>query len=235
MSPSKGEDAERQVTLHQHRLINKAMSMELLCASLLAHLDSAVKVESHCSASCRRPYHFARSGSPDLVATYAEHPSAKGFRVLGEVSAKRQVSEEHWLGQLGQAVRHAKALHKQAPKTPVYAMVVNGGLIGEDKDLQKAYRKFIKDEGLKPNGDVQVVPIASMDLARALISLDREPLGEPLWFGAGRLAQAFDAMIKTLLSPRSNLAANWMAQVLINAGTGRPQLVPRGGDSGFRP
>lgn len=236
MAPSKGADAERQAMLHQHRLINKAMSMELLCASLLSHLDSAVKVESLCEAVCRRPYYFARPGAPDLVATYAEHPSAEGFRVLGEVSAKRQVDQVYWLSQLDQAVRHALTLHEQEPDTPVYALVVNGGRIGEEVTLQKAYREFIrKDKRLKLNKGVRVVPIAGADLAYALLRLDGELPGERFWFGSGRLAQAFDAMIEMLLNPPASLSKGWMAQVLINAGTSAAQLVPRGGDSGFRP
>ena len=235
-APLKEAEAKREATLHQHRLINKAMAMELLCASLLTHLDSAREVVSHCSALCRRPYHFARAGAPDLVATYDKHPSAAGFRVLGEVSAKRQVDEEHWLGQLDQAVRHARTLRKQYPSTPVYALVINGGRIGEDKALQKAYRAFVKDNGLKRDGGVRVAPMSHVDIAYALLKLDGGALGKGFWFGASRLAQAFDAMIGRLLNPRPTPNEGWMAQVLINAGTGAAQLVPRGsGDSGFRP
>ena len=237
MVPLKGADAEREVTLHQHRLINKAMAMELLCASLLTHLDSAQEVVSHCSALCRRPYHFARSGTPDLVAAYNERPSAAGFRVLGEVSAKRQVSEEHWLGQLGQAVRHARTLREQDTNTPVvYALVINGGRIGEERKLQKAYRAFVRDNGLKRDGGVRVVPMSHVDIAHALLKLERELPSERFWFGADRLAQAFDAMIGRLLNPRPTPGEGWMAQVLVNAGTGGAQLVPSGsGDSGLRP
>lgn len=235
MAPLKGSEDKRQASLHNHRLINKAMSMELLCASLLTHLDSAEQVVSHCSAVCRRPYYYAASGAPDLVATYAKHPSAAGFRVLGEVSAKREVSQEHWLGQLEQAVRHAETLHGQPPNTPVYALVVNGGRIGEDRTLQKAYRKFIRDKKLKSNGGVRVVPMAHIDIAQALLSLDAKFPDKRLWFDSRRLAQAFDAMIRRLLRNQPAPGPGWMAEVLINAGAGSQQLVPDGSSgSGIR-
>lgn len=148
----------------------------------------------------------------------------------------RQVSEEHWLRQLGRAVLHARTLHEQAPNTPVYALVINGGRIGENRALQKAHRAFVRDNGLKRDGGGRVVPMSHVDIAYALLKLDGESLGERFGFGAGRLAQAFDAMIGRLLNPRPTPGEGWMAQVLVNAGTGGAQLVPSGsGDSGLRP
>ena len=231
--PPKKADADKEGKLRQHRLINKAMCMELLSASLLTHLDSAEQVKSHSSAQCRRPYYYARSGAPDLVATYAKHPSAKGFRIVGEVSAKRQVHRKFWLRQLKQAVKHAEKLRKDAPNLPVYALVINGGRIGKSKTLQKAYRDFIKERGLRPDGGIRVLPMADIDIAHALSKLDEGVRGAEFWFGSERLAQAFDTMIEMLLQPRPPPDPSWMEQVLINAGTGAQELIP--GGTGFRP
>ena len=195
-------------------------SMELLCSSLLTHLDSATRVESHCCAVGGRPYYFARSGAPDLVATYAEHPSADGFRILGEVSAKREVDVSFLLGQLDQALRHARTLREREPNETVYALVVNGGRIGEDGALRNAYRGFVERNGLNRDGGVRVVPMASVDIARALLGLEPERPDGRAGFGSGHLAQAFDDMIETLLGPRPTLEPGWMAQVLITHGQG---------------
>ena len=59
------------LTLKEYRSINKALSMELLCASLLAHLNSAESVVSLCCSDGGTPYNFAPAGLPDLTAEYA--------------------------------------------------------------------------------------------------------------------------------------------------------------------
>ena len=118
----------------------------------------------------------------------------------------------------------------------MYALVIIGGRIGENKTLQKAYRDFIKENGLKPDSGIRVLPMADTDIAHALLKLDQDVRCEGFWFGSSRLAQAFDTMIKMLLQPRPPPNPSWMEQVLINAGTGAPDLVPGGtGDSGCLP
>ena len=96
-------DVPKSSLVDQYRYINKALSMELLVALSLRHLDKPEYVKSLCCVSdpSGHPCHFAPSSFPDLVSRYKTPAGQKNFYILSEVSAMRVMSGEDYRGATG--------------------------------------------------------------------------------------------------------------------------------------
>lgn len=198
------------LTLKEYRSINKALSMELLCASLLANLDSPERVASLCCSDGGAPYNFAPAGLPDLTADYA--PS---IRLVAEVSAKADASLEFQERQFEQALRHAEAERKRREADVVYALIVNRGDFGGDAELQRHYASFAHANNLTPDSGVRLVPISGKDLSDALLKLSRRHPEDGMHFSSEALFNCFDQIIGDLLLPKPRSGPGWMAELLV--------------------
>ena len=198
------------LTIKDYRSINKALSMELLCGSLLAHLDDPSGVVSLCCSDRGRPYNFAPAGLPDLTAEYAPH-----IRLVAEVSAKSDASAEFQLSQLDQALRHAQDELDAGGVEVVYALVVNRGDFGGDPELQKQYASFVAEKELTLDGPVRLVPMSGNDLAAVLINLSEHPPEAGMGFSSAALQHGFNEIIIALLQPEPPATPGWMAELLV--------------------
>ena len=198
------------LTLKEYRSINKALSMELLCASLLANLDSPERVASMCCSDGGAPYNFAPAGLPDLTADYA--PS---IRLVAEVSAKADASLEFQKRQFEQALRHAEAERKRREADVVYALIVNRGDFGGDAELQRHYASFVRANNLTPDSGVRLVPISGKDLSDALLQLSKRHPEDGMRFSSEALFNCFDQIIGELLLPKPRSGLGWMAKLLV--------------------
>ena len=176
---------------HEYRKINKALSMELLSALLLTRLDSAREVFSWCETRNGLPHRYAPCGLADITASYPASGEIPAFRVVAEVSAKREVTRESYTRQLSQALDHAAQLAEKSGGEPVYALVINAGRIGSDRELQEVYRSFVKNKKIKPDGPVRLLPIYTGDLAVALRDLEVGLSPDRFRFGGRRVGGGF--------------------------------------------
>ena len=206
---------------HEYRKINKALSMELLSALLLTRLDSAREVFSWCETRNGLPHRHAPAGLADLTASYPASGEAPAFRVVAEVSAKREVTRESYTRQLSQALDHAAQLAEESGEEPVYALVINAGRIGSDTVLQDVYRSFVKSKKIKPDGPVRLLPIYTGDLAVALRDLEVGLSPDRFRFGADVLAEVFETLHDGLMQSEPNGDPDWMCKAwtdIIDAG-----------------
>ena len=198
------------LTLKEYRNINKALSMELLCASLLANLDSPDRVASLCCSDGGTPYNFAPAGLPDLTAGYA--PSVC---LVAEVSAKADASLEFQKCQFEQALRHAKEELAARKAKTVYALIVNRGDFGGSAELQRHCASFVRENNLAPDGDVRLVPISGKDLSDALLKLSKRHPKAGMRFSPEALFNCFDQIIDGLRQPTPPSKPGWMADLIV--------------------
>ena len=196
----------------EYRIINKALSMEMLSALLLARLNSAQEVRSWCVLKHGLPHYFAPSKSPDVSARYHDADGNLAFRVVGEVSAKRQVTRKFFRKQLRQAWRRASELAEDSENGVVYALAINGGKIGSNVELWEEYRRFARKKKIEPDGPVRLLPLYAGDVAAAIHKMGQQLPQGVLQFRSGLLADVFDALLDVILKPTlgGDLAPDWM-------------------------
>ena len=198
--------------IKEHRKINKALSMELLSALLLARLDSPREVLSHCKTRHGLPHRPAGSGLIDVEAIYEAPGTTPGFQVIVAASAKRDVTEWFYVRQLDQAHAHGVHTYSRTP-VPVYALVLNGGKIGTDERLQEVYRTFVRSKGLQRSGPVRIVPVYAPDLAVAIRRLEASLAPDAFRFDADVLASVLDALIAgASVKPKEDRDPDWMCK-----------------------
>ena len=210
----------------QHRTINRALAMEMLSGLLLARLDSAREVLCNFDTRHGLPHHFAKGGLADVEVAYEMPETEAGFQVIGEVSAKRDVSEEALLVQLEQAYVHGKAIAERTGQT-AYALVLSGSEIATNEALKETYRSFSASKGLDDSGPVRVVVMDAWDLAAAVRELEVTVSPDTFRFGADVLKKVFDALIARLLDPDPHWNEDWMrdhwTRIVQNFATFEPQ------------
>ena len=226
----------------EYRIINKALSMEMLSALLLARLNSAQEVRSWCVLKHGLPHYFAPSKSPDVSARYHDADGNLAFRVVGEVSAKRQVTRKFFRKQLRQAWRRASELAEDSENGVVYALAINGGAIGSDVELWDEYRRFRREKKIEPDGPVRLLPLYAGDVAAAIHKMGQQLPQGAVQFRSDLLASIFDALLDVLSKPTlgGELAPDWMcntwvelvADEVTNARVPTPPSVP-GADADF--
>ena len=202
--------AEREIA--QHRTINRALAMEELSGLLLARLDSAREVLCNFETRHGLPHYFAGGGLADIEAAYEMPGTAAGFQVIGEVSAKRDISEDSLLIQLEQAYEHGKAIAERTGQ-PVYALVLSASEIASNEKLADTYRSFAKSKGLDGSGPVRLLAMDAWDLAAAVRELEVTVSPDAFRFGADILEKMFDTLIGRLLDPELRWHEGWMREV----------------------
>ena len=133
----------------QHRTINRALAMEMLSGLILARLNSAREVLCNFETRHGLPHYFAKGGQADIEAAYETPGTEAGFQLIGEVSAKRDTSEESLLVQLDQAHKHGEAIAERTGQT-VYALVLSASEIGGNEALANTYRTFAESQRAWP-------------------------------------------------------------------------------------
>ena len=141
---------------HESRNINKALSMELLIALLLAWLDSSDQVNGGCCVMNGLPNNFSLSREADITAFYPGTEDMPAFQLIAEISIKRSVSARFNRKQLIQAFEHAQKHKETYGNMPVYGLVVNSGKIATSKVLQSVYRQFVAASGLADHPVIRV-------------------------------------------------------------------------------
>ena len=197
------------------RKINKALSMELTMSSLLAYFDSPRQVRIYCTVSASGiPNNYAQGGDPDIL--FLPTKSTPTFQVIWEVSANRELTNEAYRDeQLAPALLHAKELHESADVDVTYLVLANLRKIGSDKVLQATFRKFVtdKENGLKLNGPIRVVPMRAPEFGTAVRRLEDEGL---LTFESHLFARALDVLHERMWNDKIPEEADWMAQILVD-------------------
>ena len=199
--------------LHDRRIINKAMSMELLIALLLTWLDDSDKVGSNCCVMNELPNNHAPGKVADIIANYPPGDGGKAFKVLSEVSIKRRISLKKYREQLDQTLEHARNEIKDDPDKPVYGLVINGGDIATNKGLHAEYKRFLADNQLEPDGIIRVVPMYAVDFAGVMLNLIE---GELYDFKSHVLAKVFDTVIDELRQEALPTEPNWMEKLWLD-------------------
>ena len=147
------------ISRRQLHWINKGLSMELLCSMLLARLDVAMRVDANCQTRDGMPYGVAPRGRVDMAARYGGTLELPALQLVAEVSAKRNMSRKSFLDQAEQAVKFGRALHESTGR-PVYAVLINGVRIGEERDYAADFRAFAAAQGVGPGAPVRWWPCA---------------------------------------------------------------------------
>ena len=203
----------------QYRIINKAMAMELLSASLLAYLNKPREVRSWCVHKGNgTPNYFSPPLHADVTARYFNEENNRPFRVIAEVSAKKAVTKAFMRKQISQAWNHGRVDALNRDGGLVYALVINGGKIGSDPQIWKVYHDFVKEEKIKPNGIVRLLPLYALDLVAVVRRIkDNEPAGG-LQFGSGLLARIFDELIKAISGEfmHGDPDPDWMCKMFVD-------------------
>ena len=205
---------EERGRLHNRRIINKALAMELLIALLLTWLDDSDQVGSNC---CINEHGLPNNHAPKLVSDIeAEYPACDdgpAFRVVCEVSIKRRPTASDYRSQLDKTLVHAKDTIKDNDERPVYGLVVNGGDIATDRALHAVYKRFLADNQLMPDGMLRVIPVCTVDFAGVMLNLVED---EAYDFKSSVLARVFDTLIDKLRQKNLPDKENWMETVFLN-------------------
>ena len=177
--------------ISNHRLINKGLAMELLTSVLLSRLDSARYVRSYCETQNGVPHRFAGGGLPDVEARYDTPPP--GFHVVVAASAKRSVTREFYGEQVGQAYDNGDAAAK-VEKVPVYALVLNGGDVLQDKRLHAVFR-YKEESRMRSGGKgVTLVPMNATAFALGVRDLVETLPADGLRFDPSTLVDVFSKL-----------------------------------------
>ena len=213
--------------IKEYRNSNKGLTMELLCSLLLSQFGGPRVVTSNCET--RRPglpHRYAPSGFTDIRACYPASNGTAAFGLIAEVSAKRQVTKEFYETQLAQALGHALELAESnaacCPDMPTYALMINGGMIGNKDDktgLHGIYRTFLQEIDIEPDIDVRIIPMFTGDIVFAVASLITTKF---LSFGSDKLVMIFDTLHEGLLRDELPNDHEWMSNVWIDVLSTRP-------------
>ena len=217
--------------IKEYRNSNKGLTMELLCSLLLSQFDSPRVVTSNCVT--RRPglpHHYAPPGFTDIRACYPASNGTAAFGLIAEVSAKRQVTKDFYIRQLEQALEHGLVLADRlaeskaacCPDMPTYALMINGGMIGNKDDksgLHGIYRTFLQENHIGPDSNVRIIPMFTGDIVFAVANLITTKF---LSFGSDKLVMIFDTLHEGLLRDELPNDHEWMSNVWIEVLTTRP-------------
>ena len=116
------------------------------------------------------------------------------------------------------------------PDMPTYALMINGGMIGNIDDktgLHGIYRSFLQENDIGPDNDVRIIPMFTGDIVFAVASLITT---NNLSFGSDKLVMIFDKLHEGLLQDELPEDHEWMSNVWIDVLTTRPthDQIPRG-------
>ena len=105
---------------------------------------------------------------------------------------------------------------------PTYSLLINGGDIGSNEELQNVYRSFVQHNNLQPDGPVRIIPLDAADIAVALQRIEDRGGRNPLFFGSDKLVMIFDTLQEGLLQDEVHDDPDWMCNVWTDVLTTRP-------------
>ena len=207
--------------------INKGLTMELLVASMLTCLDAPTSVTSWCVQGTNgEPKLFAQGDTEDVLATYGD------FRVVAEVSAKRQTSLEFLQGQLGQGIKHGVMRNEKDGVLPTYVLLVNGGSVEQDQGYRDLYNDAWR--AAREQGDLRIVPFWGPDFAELVSQLSEPEHPAGLSFTSATLKSALDRVYDRITSHDGYIPVGSMRETLLD-GLAPPTTRPRPKSSGPSP
>lgn len=180
---------------NRHRML-KGLAMELLCASVMRHLDTPLKVTAWSQPRNGKPNSLAPPGSTDISAVYPKIPQSRDIKVIAEVTAKRVMTTENFLTQLAQGHRHAADELEKVPDALIYCLLVNGAPIHTDVRLHELYRGYLQQNELTPDGNIRIVPMYSKDFSFIAGVLSSTLGFAELYFEPEVLFDALDAVCR---------------------------------------
>ena len=123
----------------------------------------------------------------------------------------------HWKFRLNGALKHAEAEAKKFPGLLIYAFVVNGAKIGEDRGYYELYQNFLASKKVAPDGDIRIVPMNVDDFNVAAGNLFFD-LGENLHFSPDILLRTLDTVHQAVLAPAlpEEITEGWMMNLFLN-------------------
>ena len=191
------KDPEKKVrkAANRRRML-KGLAMELICAAIMRHLDTPLKVTAFAQPRKGKPNSLAPVGYADISADFPKISQPRDVRIIAEVTAKRNVTDENFLTQLRQGHRHAEAELKKAPDSLIYCLLVNGAKIHTDVRLHELYRGYLQQKELTPDGDIRMVPMYSKDFSFIAGVLSERLDLEQLYFEPDVLFDALDAVCR---------------------------------------
>lgn len=208
----------------------KGLTMELLAAAILRHLDKCPWVIANCSSRNGDPNGYAPPEFSDVTAIFPRTTSSMEFTVIAEVSAKREATRFHFLRQLASAYKHAEKEAEAHPGLRVYCLLVNGAKIFQDRDLHEMYLEFHERKSLTADSDIRIVPFYWLDFAVMTGEMAMGGDLEKLYCEPSVIRAAFDAVSRRILKPDLPEARNWMIDMFF--GSGRSWNVGAGGEFG---
>ena len=141
-------------------------------------------------------------------------PSASAFddRIVCEVSTSREVGPKNFQKQLKCAFAHCPDDKKRKGVSSVYGLLLNHADVSKDKNIQKVYLDFVKNQGLGLRSTIRLVPMRAAEFVTALRRLYAE---DSLWFDSRLLATALNGLHRKLRGEIPTERNNWMAKDLV--------------------
>ena len=207
--------------------INKGLAMELLVASMLTCLDAPTSVTSWCVQGTNgEPKLFAQGDTEDVLATYGD------FRVVAEVSAKRQTSLEFLQGQLGQGIKHGVMRNEKGRRVADVRAARQRGVRGTGPRVPRPLQRCVACG--REQGDLRIVPFWGPDFAELVSQLSEPEHPAGLSFTSATLKSALDRVYDRITSHDGYIPVGSMRETLLD-GLAPPTTRPRPKSSGPSP
>ena len=201
----------KETSREEYSRINKGLAMELLSSCLLTCLDDPSDVLSRCVLSDNGdPKTFAQGGKRgcDVLATYGED-----FRIVAEVSAKRETAPDFFEDQVSRAIDHAKDEWETDNTSPIYVLVVNGCSIEQGKAYRDVYNAL--EPTARAIGDIRVVPIWGPDFAELVSHLSEHSRRVGLDFGRRMFTGALNRIYERIAFDEEPVEPSWTRSAFI--------------------
>ena len=197
----------------------KGLAMELLASSILRHMDRCPRVVAWAKTRNGRPSSTAPGKTSDVTAVFPRTESCREFRILAEVSAKRRMTPNYYSIQVEEAIEHGRAEAEKYPGLPVYALVINGAKIGEDRGYYGLYHSLLGSKDVDLEGSVRIVPINVDDFTVAMGQLFFDLGPESLYYSSDILMQTLETIYQAVRPATlpEEIKEGWMSELLLNS------------------
>ena len=197
----------------------KGLAMELLASSILQHMDRCRQVVAWAKTHNGRPSSVAPGETSGVTAVFPRTESCREFRILAEVSAKRRMTDIYYAIQLDEALDHGTKEAEKYPGLLVYALVINGAKIGEDRSYYGQYHSFLAENDVDLAGNVRIVPINVDDFAVAMGQLFLDLGPDSLYYSSDILMQTLEAVYQAVRPATlpDEIKEGWMSALLLNS------------------
>ena len=197
----------------------KGLAMELLAASILRHMDRCPRVVAWARTRNGMPCRTAPCKTADVTAVFPRTELSRELRVIAEVSAERRMSPGYYLTQMGEALRHGGEEAEKYPGLPVYALVINGAKVGEDRGYCGLYHSFLESNKDDFADNLRIVPINVDDFNVAMGELFFALGPESRYYSPEVVLQTLNAVYEAVrpTSLPEEIKEGWMSALLLNS------------------